>query len=340
MNADLGRHLREFFQTYLRDQRGVSPHTIKSYRDGFKILLAYLASRHPSKRALTVHDLDVKTILTFLQHLEDAGQGRDNSARTRNHRLAAIQSFFRYLVLTHPSFEDQAKRIFSIPVKRTPKKAASSLNKPEIETLLAQPSLKTSDGVRDLSILTFLYNTGARAHEVAGARTSWFDFSQRTVAIIGKGQRSRVTPLWPSTVQLLQHYYERHRRQPIKTATDYFFINQRGGPFTRFGIGALVKKYIKQAVPRCPSLAQKQISTHSLRHTTAVHLLESRVEPNVIKDWLGHASISSTDHYLDTDLNHKRRILEKFGPPDYVVRSLEPKKAEPPDKLLDWLDQL
>lgn len=333
---ELSACLHQFFHTYLHDQRAVSSHTLKSYRDTFKLFVAYL---HAKKRAqrLNVEILDVKTVLAFLQHLE---QERDNGIQTRNQRLAAIQCFFHYVSLHHPSLEPQAKRILAVPVKRVPPTPVSSLNKKELETLLAQPVSSTPDGFRDLCILTFLYNTGARAQEVADAKLSWFDFPNRTATITGKGRRTRITPLWPSTVQLLKSYKDNDRRKPKPETPDYFFINQRGGPFTRFGIRAIVKKYLKSAAKHCPSIAEKKLSTHSLRHTTACHLLESKVDPNVIKAWLGHASISSTSRYLDTDLNHKRRILDQFGPPNYVVSSLGPKKGDSPDKILDWLDDL
>jgi integrase/recombinase XerD len=146
--------------------------------------------------------------------------------------------------------------------------------------------------------------------------------------------------LWPSTVHLLTRYKDTYRRNPLPIVRDRFFINQRCGSFTRFGVRVVVKKYLKLAARKCPSLTEKKLSTHSLRHTTAVHLLESKVEPNVIKAWLGHASISSTDRYLDTDLNHKRKILDQFGPSTYVTSITEPKPDTAPDKLLDWLKDL
>ena len=203
MTLRLDHRLRDFFQVYLRDQRSVSPNTIKSYRDTFKLLLAHLASRRHGSRPLTVEDLDPKTILAFLRHLEDPAFGRGNCAQSRNLRLAAIQCFFKYLALHHPAVERQAKRILAIPVKRTAPKAPQSLDRNELEILLAQPRVSHADGVRDLAILVFLYNTGARAQEAADAREGWFDLPNRTVSIIGKGQRRRQTPLWPFTARLL-----------------------------------------------------------------------------------------------------------------------------------------
>lgn len=338
MSPDLVSCLKDFFHSYLRKQRALSPHTIKSYRDTFKLLVQFAGFKRPSV-SLNLTDLDVKLTLAFLQHLESPEQGRHNSARTRNQRLAAIHCFFKYTRLQHPSIESQAKRILAIPLKRAPAKQPHSLNRQELEAVLAQPST-TPDGFRDLCVLTFLYNTGARAQEVADARLSWFDFPNQMVTLIGKGNKERATPLWPSAIRLLETYRDTYRRKPDKLAADHFFINQRGGPFTRFGVRAIAKKYFQQAARSCPSLTKKRLSTHSFRHTTAVHLLESRVDPNVIKAWLGHANLSSTSHYLDTDLNHKRRILDQFAPPHYVTSSLEPKKNDPPDKILNWLDGL
>lgn len=340
MNDRLDLRLRDFFQVYLRDQRSVSPNTIKSYRDTFKLLLAYLGSSKRAAKAPSIHDIDAKTVLGFLRHLEDPVRGRGNCAQSRNLRLAAIQCFFQYLSLQSPALERQARRIFAIPVKRVPPKAADSLSRKELEALLAQPRTAGADGVRDLAILTFLYNTGARAQEAADAHDDWFDFANRTVSIIGKGQRQRTTPLWPATVRLLKLYRDEHRRATSEHDCGRFFINQRGDAFTRFGIRAVVKKYLRLAARVCPSLAVKRLSTHSLRHTTACHLLESRVEPNVIKSWLGHASISSTSRYLDTDLSHKRRILEQFGPPRYVESSSQPEKPGSAKEILDWLQEL
>lgn len=340
MNTRLDTHLRDFFQLYLRDQRALSPNTLKSYRDTFKLLLAHLAATRPRSKTLGVPDLDAKAVLAFLRHLEDPLNGRGNGPQSRNLRLAAIQCFFKYLALHAPAHERQAKRIFAIPTKRAPPKPAQSLTRKELEALLAQPRTDRPDGVRDLALLAFLYNTGARAQEAADARDAWFDFPNRTVSITGKGQRQRLTPLWPSTVRLLMLYRDRHRRKAALDAAGRFFLNQRGRPFTRFGVRALVKKYLRLAAHVCPGLAAKRLSTHSLRHTCAVHLLESRVDPNVIKSWLGHASVSSTSRYLDTDLNHKRRILEQFGPPRYVESSLLPEKPGSTKELLDWLQEL
>jgi len=336
---DLVEHLREFFCTYLRDQRALSPNTIKSYRDTFKILIAYLGSRRQTSRPLTLADLDAKTILAFLQYLEDQNQGRGNCGHTRNQRLAAIQSFFKYLSIHYPSVENQARRIMGIPVKKVPPTEEDSLTRQELDVILAQPKTGSADGIRDLALLNFLYNTGARASEAAEARLSWFDLSARIITITGKGNKTRLTPLWPATVRLLKLYLE-HRRKPKPEASAHFFINQRGLAFTRFGIRNIVKRYVQRAARQCPSLLKKRISAHHMRHTTATHLTQAGVDPTVLKDWLGHTLLHSGDRYRHTDLNQKRRILEQFAPPNYVTSSEAAEKAGSEASRLDWLKDL
>lgn len=340
MNIELAHYIQPFFETYLARQRGLSRNTLASYRDTFKLLVAYLHRRHPGVRPLCITHLDAKAVLGFLEYLEDADIGRGNSAHTRNARRAAIRCFFEYISIHHPALERQAERILAIPKKLTTQTPAASLDRQELEALLKQPNITTPDGIRDLTILAFLYNVGARATEAAQARLSGFDFHNHLVTLHGKGNKERVTPVWPSTAKLLELYAKDYRRKPKAGAHDFFFIDQRGLPFTRFGIRRVVKKYVALAAKTCPTLAAKKLAAHSLRHTCASHLLESRVETNAISAWLGHASTASTDPYLHTNLSYKRRILEKFGPPDYVASILKPKIGGSPDKLLDWLKKL
>lgn len=335
---DLPKILKDFFCTYLKEQRALSPNTLKSYRDTFKILFTYLSSQQRTARPIALADLDVKTILAFLQHLEDPTRGRSNCAKTRNQRLAAIQSFFWYLSLHYPVTEKHAKRIFGIPVKKAQTAVASFLTRQELDILMAQPNIASSDGVRDLALLNFLYNTGARASEAAEAQLSWFDFPNRLVIITGKGNKIRENPLWPATVRLLKQYLDHHRRKPKPEAAAYFFISQRGLPFTRFGIRSIVKRYVRCAIRQCPDLAKKRISTHSLRHTTASHLLESATEPTVVKYWLGHSRKTKSDTYTHVDLNYKRRILERLAPPHYVTSVEEQGKTLSQGNSLNWME--
>jgi site-specific recombinase XerD len=339
MTGDLHDHLHAFFEVYLRRQRGVSINTIRSYRDTFKLLVAFIGARYPG-RALRFKNVDAKTVLAFLEHLEDPDGGRGSSPRTRNQRLAAIQSFFKYLTLHGLGMGAHAERVLAVPAKRVSKRDSEFLTYQELEVLFAQPQTLTTDGIRDLAILVFLYNTGARASEAANARISWFDFPNRTVKITGKGNKERINPLWPTTVKLLELYRAHHRRKPKPSASDRFFINQRGLSFTRFGMRSVVKKYLCLAARSCPSIAGKRLSTHNMRHTLVCHLLESKVDVNAIKTIMGHSSIKSLDDYAHTSLAHMRRIYEQFGPPPIIERVLDPKPEGAPDQLLSWLDRL
>ena len=337
MNDDLGRRLKDFFNSYLR-QRDLSPHTIKSYRDTFRLLIRYMHFQRRGTKKVLMEDINAKSILAFLKNLEDEHNGRGNGARTRNPRLAAIQAFFKYIALNVPSRESQAKRIFAVPFKRAPSRPAAYLTYEELDILLQQPQVRTTDGRRDLTLMVFLYNSGARAQEAADLRLSSFNFAARTVKIIGKGKNERILPLWPSTMSLLKLYKEKYRRDGDG---EHFFINQRQGRFSRFGIRTVVKKYLRLAARICPSLAAKRLSTHSLRHTCASHMRESDIEFNVIREWLGHKNVETTSSiYTHVDLNTQRRIYERFGPPNYVVSLTASDRDGSPDENYDWLDEV
>lgn len=339
--ADLKETLQGFLGSYLIEQRQCSPHTVKSYRDAFKLLLKFARQQKGASRVLKPSDLDAPMILDFLKHLEDDdGGGRGNASSTRNFRLAAIRSFFRYLSWQYPSLERQAKRIISIPMKKSGAVKLDFLSRGELKLLFAQVDTQEPEGFRDLAILTYLYNTGARSQEVADTKISWIDWSNQTVSIVGKGNKERAVPLWATTIKAIETYLDKCRRRPRLPGQDFLFINQRAGRFTRFGIRRVVQKYLQRAKAKEKGLGAKRLSTHSLRHTTAMHLLESGVELNVIKAWLGHADLSSTSRYLEADLSHKKEALERFGPPLYVASSLEQSSPSSTEQILDWLKDL
>ena len=341
----LSNHLKLFFTSYLQGQRGLSKNTISSYRDTFRLLLNFLSVKNGGDflKEFTVFDLDVKTILSFLNYLEDKEKGRGNSPCSRNLRLAAIHCFFRYLDLQSEVYAPQAKKILSIPVKRSSSSTIGYLEKEELELLFNQINSSTKDGFRDLALILLMYNTGARADEVAHTKLSSLSLEGNLqVRILGKGDKERICPLWPSTARLLKTYIGKYRRTPKKGFEDYLFINQRGQSLTRFGVWDIVKKYLQSAAKKDKRLEEKHLSTHSLRHTTAVHLLESGVELNLIKAWLGHASISTTSRYLDVDLKKKREVLTKFAPPNYVVSFFDEKdnQSEQDENIFDLLKSL
>ena len=188
--------------------------------------------------------------------------------------------------------------------------------------------------------MTYLYNTGARSQEVASTQIPWLNLKEQTVSITGKGNKVRLVPLWATTVKAIETYLKDYRRKPKPQTQDSLFLNQRGEMLTRFGVRRIVQKYLRRANSHCESLRSKRLSTHSLRHTTAMHLLESGVELNVIKAWLGHASIDSTSRYLEADFRSKKIALEKFAPPIYVASSLEQSPSSSTDQVLDWLNDL
>ena len=338
----LNEHLKNFFTVYLTEQRGLSRNTIASYRDTFKLLLNYIEAKKGIKypRELTAAEIDVKMILSFLSNLEDSQVGRSNKPQTRNLRLAAIHCFYKYLAWQGAAYSKYARKILAIPMKKVPMSTIDYFNKEELELLFSQIDVTTKDGFRDLVILTLLYDTGARSQEMANMRISWLDLNNRTIKIHGKGNKERVLPLWECMVQVVKRYIDKYRRTPKDGLGDYLFVSQRGKPLTRFGVRSIVCKYIRLAAVKNKDIGKKRLSTHSIRHTTATHLIESGVELNVVKSWLGHASVKTTSRYLDSDFNRKKEILDKFGPPSYVVSITEDKKETGQDDIFEWLKKL
>lgn len=336
----LSNYIKKFLTDYLKEQRGLSKNTILSYRDTFRLLLEFITSNNGSQelQKFSIFDLDVKFITSFLAYIE---KQRNNKTQTRNNRLACIHSFFKYLSLIDDTFSSYAKKILSIPIKKTSTKAIDYLEKEEINLIFKQIDTSKGDGFRDLCILTFLYNTGSRAQEVADIKLSCL----RTggyVSIIGKGNKERNIPLWESTSKLLNTYIKKYRRKPKEGYQEYLFIGQRGEKFNRFGIRMIVKKYIQKAQDKNPSLKQKKLSVHNIRHTTATHLHQSGVDITLIKSWLGHININTTAKYIEINLDRKKQILDKFRPISYVKSFLEQENNPEQQKedLDNWLKSL
>jgi len=301
--------LESFFTQRLIAQRRVSPHTISSYRDTFRLLLQF-AKKHLGKApsALTLEDLNAPFLGVFLDDLEGT---RANSARSRNLRLTAIRSFFRYAALEAPQHSGLIQRVLAIPNKRQPRPLVDFLTRAEVDALLAVPDRGARLGRRDHALLLTVVQTGLRLSEVTAIRQQ--DVSLGAGAHIhceGKGRKERCTPLAKSTVNVLRAWI----REQELTGAKFLFPSVRGSRLSADAVQRLVNKYVGLAQKACPSLADKRVSPHVLRHTTAMELLQAGVDRALIALWLGHESVETTQIYLDADLAMKEEILSKTTP--------------------------
>lgn len=332
--------LRRFFEVHLKAEQGASLHTIRAYRDAWRMFVAYQIEVAGTGQAaeLKLQDVDRRRVLDFLHYLEET---RKVSVRTRNHRLAAIRAFALFVRAERPEWQAHFNRILSIPQKRHRRTVVDYLEADELHCLLSQVRARTSSGLRDFTLLVYAYNTGARAQEIADTDLSWLQLEHEPfeVRLWGKGQRQRVVPLWPATVMLLRRYMREARPRAASDQRRSLFLNRRGHRLTRFGVNKLFRRYLAQARLVMPSLKPKKLSIHAMRHTTAVHLLQFGCELNVIKAWLGHSSISSTEIYTDINLQTKRNLLDKFVTPYYVTQFLDEPQPRADDSL-DWMDRL
>jgi integrase/recombinase XerD len=305
----IGPFVQSFFTHHLQGHKRASPQTVASYRDTLKLLLQYVKKQTGKEPAsLRVTDLDAPVILSFLDHLE---QQRYNSIRSRNARLAALRTFFRWIALRDPESVGLATRVLAIPLKRTEKKVVQALSRTESDALLAAPDLTTWQGRRDHTLLLLLYNSGARVSEVIALQRSQVSFGASTfLQLHGKGRKERCVPLWPKTARALQAWF----RELAGASHQLVFPSARGRPLSRDGVDYILQQAVTRAIPHCPSLADKNISPHTLRHTTAMHLLQAGVDISVIALWLGHESVETTHIYLEADLATKEKALAKLAP--------------------------
>lgn len=301
--------LEAFFTDRLQHQRNASPNTIAAYRDTFRLLLAFTQDRlRKPPSALPLADLDATLVVAFLQHLE---KQRRNSARTRNARLAAIHSFFRFVALQEPACSATCQRVLAIPTKKAERKLITSLGRTEQEALLAAPDRTIWLGRRDHAIIMLLLQTGLRVSELRGLRCEDVVLSTGAhVRCRGKGRKERCTPLTRETVSVLRVWLVERAGSPM----DPVFPSRRGAVLSRDAVERLVTKYAEAATANCPSLRSKRVTPHVLRHTTAVSLLQAGNDRAVIALWLGHESIETTQMYLDADLTMKERALAKTAP--------------------------
>jgi integrase/recombinase XerD len=333
MNGDAGviaPLVQAFFADYLVRQRRVSPQTVSSYRDTFRLLLQCLSRTTGKKPSdLSLDDMQAKAILQFLDSIE---RDRGNSIQTRNTRLAAIRSFFRLVALRDPARMDLAAQILSIPVKRADRRLVGYLTRLEIEAILTTPNTRTWGGQRDHALLLTLYNTGARISETLALRQDHVSFGTGwLVHFKGKGRKERSVPLWPKTARTLRNWIEKRG----ENAERIFFPNAAGGFLSTDGANYILQKAVQRAIPSCPSLKAKRVSPHVIRHSTAMHLLQSGVDITVIALWLGHESLETTHGYIQADLQMKEQALGKLAP---VGGSLS--RFKPDDALLAFLSAL
>lgn len=313
--------IKRFLLEYLISVRNLSRNTQQSYRDTFKLMLPFVAT-HVKKPIdqLKIEDVTVELIKAFLMSLES---DRQCGIATRNQRLAAIHAFAYFVGLENPEYVEWCRQLRSIPCKKYQRTLITYLEKSEMDALLAAPDRASQQGKRDYAILLFLYNTGARADEVAQLTIGDLNIAHAvkrdlsTVIIKGKGNKLRQCPLWQQTVdELLKVIAER------KKQADPVFLNRYGQALTRFGIHTMVKRYVKKITSEFPSIVKKRVSPHTIRHTTATHLLRSGVDINTIRAWLGHVSINTTNIYAEVDLEMKAKALAHCEIADVATKNL------------------
>jgi integrase/recombinase XerD len=322
--------LQKFFTDRLITQRQVSPATITAYRDTFRLLFGYLAEAKklaPSK--LDFDDLDATTIGEFLIYLE---ADRGNSVRSRNARLAAIHSLFRYAALHHPEHAELISRVLAIPQKRFDRGIVEFLTRHEVEAILSVPDRGTWLGRRDHALLSLAVQTGLRVAELTALRRTDVELGAGAhVRCLGKGRKLRSTPLTSGTVATLREWLKAHDAPPESP----LFPSRHDTALSSDAIEWLVTKYAAAAASRCPSLASRRVTPHVLRHSAAMFLREAGVDISVIALWLGHESIASTQIYMHADLAVKQRALDRATPLETT-----PNRYRPPDALLAYLDTL
>jgi site-specific recombinase XerD len=322
--------LQAFFTSRLIRQRQASPSTIAAYRDTWRLLLAFAASRTGRQPAqLDIADLDAPLIAAFLDHLE---HDRGNSPRTRNARLAAIHSLFGYAALQHPEHAGQIARVLAIPPKKFDKALVTWLTEDELDALLAAPDTTTRAGRRDHAMILLAAQTGLRISELTGLTPSDVHLGPGPhVSCHGKGRKQRITPLTKTTTTVLRAWLAEHQAQPGQP----LFPNRTGGRLSRDAVERRLTSHLATATQYCPSLKTKNVTAHTLRHTAAMRLLHAGVDTSVIALWLGHEQADTTQIYLHADLALKERALARTTPPH-----TKPGRYKPPDQLLAFLEAL
>jgi site-specific recombinase XerD len=324
--------LHAFFHEWMGKQRNLSHHTVCSYRDTWKLFLRFASERKRREiETLSLADLKEGEVLAFLDHLE---KNRKVSIGTRNCRLAAIHSFFGFVAHREPLAIAQCAEIARIPVKKRSRPAMCYMDAEEITAVLREPDRSSFQGQRDHALLVFLYNTGARIQEALDVCPRVIRLeSPAQVELLGKGRKTRICPLWPETVAVLKALLKQQPRlddEPI-------FVNRYGATLGAAGVRFKLKQYVQAAARNMPSLAKKRITPHTWRHSVGVQLIAAGVDVTVIRNWLGHARLDTTNHYARANLETKRNALEQVDP---ATKPGRPPRWRRNPELLTWLDSL
>jgi site-specific recombinase XerD len=327
--------VQSFFQEYLSVNRGLSQNTILAYRDALKIFFSFESTRQNKSAAqLTLDDLNVGTVLAFLNQIESK---RNNSIVTRNLRLAALRTFCLYLITNDTMRMGEYQKIIALPIKRFPRKVVGYLEFDEVQSILNHIDRKDASGQRDYVLLNLLYNTGARVQEICDLKVSSIAFGTiPIVTVVGKGNKTRHIPLWPETAKLLHNYL--NVIQITEQPNAYLFMNSQGKPLGRFGVRYIIKQRCKAAEVHCSHLKTKNIGPHTFRHTIAMHFLQAGIDLSIIKSWLGHVNLATTHTYVEIDMEMKRKALESCIPAN-TAQSLK-KLLDKNKDVLTWLDSL
>nr|WP_320013604.1 tyrosine-type recombinase/integrase [uncultured Desulfobacter sp.] len=330
MNHLLADFIKRFFSHYLPVQKGLSANTILAYRDAVKLLLCYVADtvKIPVDK-LAVKDVTENMVLDFLDECE---QKRGCTPRTRNARLAAIRSLFNYMARKEPMLIVHCGQIRSIPLKRAEHKMVGYLDEKEMQVVLNAVDVNSRTGVRDKALLMLMYNTGARVSEIVALELDDLRFDDSAqIRLHGKGGKERSCPIWPETATVLKNYL--HQRALKQIDAQCVFLNANGAPITRFGIRYITRKYGAQAGQF--DKRAKPVNPHTIRHTSAMHLLRSGNDINMISYWLGHANLNTTNIYVEIDMEMKRKMIDRAGAPKIVKKAPWQKP-----NVLQWLDRL
>jgi site-specific recombinase XerD len=332
----IGDILHSFLVDYLPVQRGLRPSSIKSYRDALRLFLQYASQQAKCKiTKLEPRHFNMETIIQFLAWLEEQ---RQSSVRTRNHRLTVLHCFCEYMAFRMPEYVSEGQRIMMIRGKRCCPPETFFLEQDEVNQIFQSLSSEKENrlSLRDRALLLFMYNTGARVQEIADLRSEQLDLDGLRVRLHGKGGKWRMCPLWKETASVLREMLSQRERQP----SDPIFFSTNGKSLSRFGIYKIVRKHTATVHKKRGDGSSKAISPHTFRHTTAMHLVESGVEVNVIRAWLGHVSLDTTNRYAEINMRMKEAALNACSPPVSNGACHADARWRDDVNLLKWLDSL